>query len=108
MKEGITTERFGWRRGRPRPLLIAVDGLDRTEGFVDVRLTAFFLNVPFGRPIFFLISMGASGRSDCSLEVSWPMGTVLKDGMIPSPFRGRPRGFLGGKSLSLSSSSKKS
>ena len=85
-----------------------VDGSDNAESFFDVSWTVPFLSVPLGRPGLLLITMEPSGRSDCSLEVSSPIGATLKDGRILSPFRGRPRGFLGGKSLSLSSSSKKS
>ena len=63
---------------------------------------------PLGRPPLFFNLMEPSGRSEGSLEIAWPTGATWKDGSTLSPARGLPRGFLGGKSLSLSSSSKKS
>ena len=91
--------------GRP---ICPLDGLNGIDGCTEMSLLPVFLNEPFGRPSFFLIETGPSGRSDCSLEVSSPMGAILKDGTTVSPSRGLPRGFLGGRSLSLSSSWKKS
>ena len=76
------------------------------DGSAEVYLPPFFQ--PFGRPTFFLSEMEPSGRRDCSLEVSSPTGAMLKLGTIPPLFGGLPRGFRGGRSLSLSSSSKKS
>ena len=102
------TERFLWRGGRPRGLLVAADVSDKAERFGDVSWIAFFLNEPFGRPALFLVRVEPSGRSDCSLEVSSSSRVTVKDGSSLSAKRGRPRGFLGGSSLSLSSSSKKS
>ena len=61
---------------------------------------------PLGRPPFFFAVMEPSGRSEGCLEVAWPIGATYEDGR--SSARGLPRGFLGGKSLSLSSSLKKS
>ena len=87
---------------------MAFDGSERTDGFIDVYLSACFLNDPFGRPVFFLVTVGPLRRSERSVEVSSPIGAMLKDGTNSPFFRGRPRGFGGGRSLSLSSSSKKS
>ena len=88
---------------------MAFDGLIRTDSFVDVCLSACFLKDPFGRPVFFFLAIiEPSGRGDRSVEVSWPIGAMLKDGTNSPFFRGRPRGLGGGRSLSLSSSSKKS
>ena len=71
-------------------------------------LPVFFLNEPIGRPSLFLLGVRPLGGIDSSVGISWPMGAMSKDGTILSPFRGLPRGFLGGRSFSLSSSSKKS
>ena len=88
--------------GRPTGPL---NGLD---GPADLSRMILLFNDPFGRPPFFFTVMEPSDRSGCSFEVAWPTGAILKDGNILSPARGLPRGFLGGKSLSFSSSSKKS
>ena len=72
---------------------MGLDGLMRTDTFVDVFLSRCFLKEPFGRPSFFLAMIEPSGRSDRSLEVSSPTGAMLKDGTKLPSFFGRPRGF---------------
>ena len=89
-------------------MIIGAVFLSGLDSLTEVNLLPILLFEPLGRPGFRLRNMKSSGCNDCSLEVSPPMGATLKDGTIVSPNRGLPRGFLGGRSLSLSSSSKKS